>query len=209
MHARHHERNHHNIVFTGLRAQGVSPYDCVASSGDGIYQLVLTDSDGCPADGSTIVSQLKGHNGVLKSEPFELFAFAGQNNLQIYCSFQFCFTAEDPLCTDRCTTRRMARLTTTSYHTADTTSSDYQRSCTTDYYYWYTSPYYYWSSPSYWYRKKREANATEFATAQVEIIKESTSTVTKQTASMAANNTAGLVAWATLLFLAFLRFFKA
>ncbi|PVD23566.1 hypothetical protein C0Q70_16838 [Pomacea canaliculata] len=177
-------------VIASLRAQGVSPYDCVASSGDGIYQLVLTDSDGlnkaavlkipacsmfscfgCPADGSTIVSQLKGHNGVLKSEPFELFAFAGQNNLQIYCSFQFCFTAEDPLCTDRCTTRRMARLTTTSYHTADTTSSDYQRSCTTDYYYWYTSPYYYWSSPSYWYRKKREANATEFATAQVEIIK--------------------------------------
>lgn len=61
----------------------------------------------------------------------------------------------------------MARLTTTM---TDTTSSDYQRLYSTDNY-WYTNSYYYWSSPSYWYRKKREANATEFATAQVEIIK--------------------------------------
>lgn len=34
------------IVFAGISAQGVSPYDCIVSSGDGLYSLVLTDSDG-------------------------------------------------------------------------------------------------------------------------------------------------------------------
>ncbi|PVD23568.1 hypothetical protein C0Q70_16840 [Pomacea canaliculata] len=134
---------------SSLRAQGVSPYNCVASSGDGLYQLVLTDSDGktCPAGGSTVISELWGHNGTVKSDPFQLFAFAGQNTLQIVCSFQFCFSREDVFCTDRCNARRMALLTTTNYGD--------------------TSTYNYWTSTTYWYRKKREANSTEFATAVV------------------------------------------
>ncbi|XP_025110579.1 uncharacterized protein LOC112574012 [Pomacea canaliculata] len=108
--------------------------------------------------------------------------FAGQNTLQIVCSFQFCFTREDVLCTDRCNTRRMARLTTTSY--------------------WDTTTYDYWTSTSPLYRKKREANSTEFATAQVQIITEYTTTDTKQTASMAATNTVGPITLAMLLILA-------
>ncbi|XP_025110571.1 uncharacterized protein LOC112574009 [Pomacea canaliculata] len=179
----------------GLRAQGVSPYDCVASSGDGLYQLPLTDSDGCPAGGSTVISELRGHNGTVKSDPFQLFAFAGQNTLQIVCSFQFCFTREDALCTDRCNTRRMAPLTTISYRDTITNYGDSNSS------YGDTSTYNYWTTTSYRFRKKREANSPEFATAVVTIIKEPSSTDTKPTASMAATNTVHQVVWATLLFL--------